>query len=82
MEINNTRRFYFQRCSDISGVSGIGRVLNGVQLPSGKIVVEWRPPTNSICHYNSIHDFEAIHCHKGKGKVIWVDADEKYSTAS
>ena len=76
MELINSRRFYFKRTTDVSGVSGTGRVLDGVQLPSGKIVVEWRPPTHTISFFNSIHDFEAIHCHEGKGVVIWIDEDE------
>ncbi len=74
---SSTRRFYMMRHSDVSGVSGTGKVLEGVQLPSGKIVVEWRPPLVSVCLYNSIADFEAIHSHEGKANIVWLDDKEE-----
>lgn len=65
-------RFYLQRDKDFTGISGTGRVLDGVQFSDGTVVVRWN--TNKACTgiYDSIDDFRAIHVHNGN-EIIWID---------
>ena len=66
------RLFYFQRDQDVSGVSGIGRVLEGVLFTDGTVAIRWLSKFASTAVYNSLTDFEAIHDHDGKGHIVWV----------
>lgn len=66
--------FYLNRSDDESGVSGTGPVAVGVQLPSGRCVLEWLTkvtPTGSLGVYDTVADVEAVHGHKGKTKVVF-----------
>lgn len=49
------------RHHDASGVSGTGRVLDGVIFPNGKVVVCWRTENSSVAVYDSFEIFSAIH---------------------
>lgn len=76
MATNTTaRRFCLNRKEDETGVSGTGIVCHGVQLPSGKCVLEWDTNTTSIGIYDSIDRVEEVHGHAGKTVVEWVDPD-------
>ncbi len=69
------RRIYLQRNEDESGVSGIGKVAEGVEYISGEVSLCWLTDTPSIGVYRSIEDVEAIHGHGGKTIVQWLDAN-------
>src|SRR5688572_14422046 len=55
--------FRMVRAFDVSGVSGVGTVLEGVQFSTGTIVVHWLtpPPRGSIAVFDSIEQFLSIH---------------------
>ncbi len=57
------KTFYIVRHADESGVSGTGKVLNGVEFPDGQTVIRWcvvgKP--NSTAIYPSFADFKYIH---------------------
>ena len=63
--MNEPSLFSLYRCSDESGVSGTGRVLDGVIFHNGKVVVCWRTDLHgghsSIVIYDSWEAFEAVH---------------------
>jgi hypothetical protein len=63
--MNEPRLFSLYRRSDESGVSGTGRVLDGVVFHNGKVVVCWRTDLrgghSSIVVYDSWTAFEAVH---------------------
>lgn len=64
--------FTMIRKKDETGVSGTGRVLDGIIFPNGKTVICWRTETSSIAVYDSYEDFKAIHVdsHKaGSAKI-------------
>jgi len=69
------RRFYLKRLEDVSGVSGIGRVADGVEFENGLCAVSWKSEYPSVTIYQSITVVEKVHTHKGKDntKLIWVD---------
>jgi hypothetical protein len=68
------RRFYLQRDIDETGISGTGRIAEGVQFSSGEVALKWMTEVWSCVFYLNIDAVEKIHGHNGKTKVVWVDA--------
>ena len=69
------RRFDLCRLDDVSGVSGTGRVAEGVCFSSGKCVISWLSSMPSIGVFDSVDELLAVHGHKGKTVVRWLDPD-------
>lgn len=66
------------RGADESGVSGTGKVLEGVQFSDGIVVVRWLTPNqaSSTAIYESFESFNSIHIEShptNKTRVIWHD---------
>ncbi|MDY7103461.1 MAG: hypothetical protein S0880_19930 [Actinomycetota bacterium] len=57
------RNFEMFRELDVSGVSGTGKVLEGVQFSTGTVVIHWLtpPPRGSIAVFDSMEQFLSIH---------------------
>lgn len=74
--VNNSagiRRFYFNRKEDISGVSGTGKVAEGVVYSDGKCSIRWFGEHSSTNNYESLEDMIAIHGHNGSTEVVFYD---------
>ena len=69
------RRFHFLRLEDASGVSGCGRVAEGVVFSNGKVAVEWLSAHASTVLYDNLADVELIHGHQGRTKIVFEDPD-------
>ena len=67
------RRFYLQRDDDETGVSGTGRVADGIEFDNGKAVLCWNSRLSSVAVYDSVHHIERIHGHQGRTRVVWID---------
>lgn len=76
------RRFYLERDHDATGISGTGRVAEGIEFSDGVVVLRWivpadspgaGNPTSSVFHDNGIQSVERIHGHNGATRVAWVD---------
>lgn len=70
------RRFVLERDADASGVSGTGRVAEGVQFSDGRCVTRWtesRVGSVQTCVWDSVADVEAVHGHGGQTRVVWLD---------
>jgi len=77
------RLFHIIRNSDESGISGTGRVLDGVLWPNGKVTVQWRTDLDplkagfsSMTIFDSFAAFESIHISShptNNTEIIWVD---------
>lgn len=70
------RTFSMVRGSDESGVSGTGKVLEGVEFWDGTVVVRWLTPdqASSTAVYESFDSFESIHIKShptNRTRVIW-----------
>ena len=73
--------FTMIRHGDESGVSGTGRVLDGVVFHNGKVVICWRTDIDGSRHgasslgiYDSWEDFEFIHIDshpKNQTRIVW-----------
>lgn len=72
--IDLPRRFYLLRHEDVTGVSGTGRVADGVLWGDGTASVRWRGPRPSTVHWDRFEDAEAVHGHGGSTEIVWIDA--------
>ena len=70
----SARRFELVRTEDVSGISGIGVVAEGVVFSTGRAVLQWVTRLRSVAIYDSMDDVQAIHGHDGRTTVQWVDA--------
>lgn len=69
------KRFFLERMSDPSGVSGPGIVASGVRFPDGTTVIRWAVggmPKSTVV-WDSAEDALAIHGHNGATAFRWVD---------
>lgn len=68
-DLGEPRLFTMLRSADESGVSGTGRVLDGVLWPDGAVATRWRSATPGAETFDSWSLFHAVHCcaHPGNG---------------
>lgn len=78
------RRFEVHRQQDMTGVSGVGVVADGVQFPDGTTVVRWRELAEDDPHYvrgvrattvvfPGVEAVAALHGHDGATRLVWLD---------
>ena len=79
------RRFTMGREFDVSGVSGTGIVLEGVQFSTGVVVIHWLtpPPRGSISVFDSLEQFLSIHVvpHPDNRAALVFDDGEELGTS-
>ncbi len=68
------RRFHLERDTDVTGISGTGRVAEGVVFSNGKVAMAWLTEVASVGVYDRIDDIERIHGHGGMTRIVWEDA--------
>jgi hypothetical protein len=73
--MSGTRRFVLERSEDVTGISGTGAVVEGLQFSDGSVALRWLSTHSSIAIYRSIEDVEIIHGHNGATVVKWIDQD-------
>ena len=71
------RRFHFNRAEDTSGVSGVGRVADGVLFDNGLIALAWNSMHKMVGIYTSFAEMMAVHGHDGDTELVWIDPDPK-----
>jgi hypothetical protein len=64
--------FYLERLEDPSGVSGTGRVAEGVVFSNGWVALVWLSASPSLAFYLSLESVEAIHGHGGKTRLVFA----------
>ena len=62
--------FHLKRTEDESGVSGTGRIAQGVIFDNGKVALTWLSDHPSVTVYDNIGEVRAIHGHEGKTEVV------------
>lgn len=67
------RRFELHRIEDKTGISGVGRIAEGVEFGDGHCVMRWLTQYRSTGFYASMAELEAIHGHGGSTEVVWLD---------
>lgn len=68
------RRFVLNRKEDVSGISGTGVVVEGVEFSDGSVALRWLGDRPSLVFWKNIEDAISIHGHEGKTLVEWIDA--------
>lgn len=68
---SSIRTFYLDRKTDLSEVSGTGRVAEGAQFSDGTVVMRWLSGTPTTTIFDSIDDLIHIHGHGGATEVCW-----------
>jgi hypothetical protein len=66
------RAFYLERLEDPSGVSGTGRVAEGVVFSNGWVALVWLSASPSLVFYPSLENVEAIHGHGGMTRLVFA----------
>ena len=78
------RRFHLERDEDASGVSGTGRVAEGVVFSDGTTILRWTPDATvnppSTVIYDRIFDVTHIHGHGGLTRIVFDDEPEPVLT--
>jgi hypothetical protein len=75
-------RFVLRRRKDVSGISGLGDVADGVLWPDGTASVRWRGEHPSAVFWDRGRvSVEFIHGHQGATEVVFVDQDGDPLTA-
>lgn len=59
------QEFYLLRKKDLSGLSGTGIVARGIELQSGRAVLEWLGKYKTITVFDNIQQIIDIHGHEG-----------------
>jgi hypothetical protein len=68
------RNFYLVRYSDVTGVSGIGIVAEGVQWAGGSADLHWLTDWETFVHWpGGIDAILAVHGHDGATVVRFLD---------
>ena len=67
------KRFFLKRRKDLSGISGTGMVALGIQMPSGKVVIEWLGDMPSETIFSNLEEMLKIHGHDGATTIEWID---------
>lgn len=69
------RQFVLERDVDISGVSGVGVVAEGVEFTDGVVALRWLGgnPTSVVFHDNGLESVRTIHGHGGHTRIVFAD---------
>lgn len=67
------RTFHVVRDEDVSGVSGVGVIAEGVLFSNGKVFVNWLSMHKIVEMSDSMAEWQAVHGHEGKTKILWDD---------
>ena len=73
------RRFELHRDIDVSGVSGVGIVAEGVEFTDGSAVIRWHGEHPSTVVWPSTDAAMAIHGHSGATRLVWLDETPNWS---
>lgn len=73
------RVFHLQRDVDATGVSGTGRVAQGIEFDNGKCALTWLTPHTSVAVYDSIEELMAIHGHDGSTRLEVAVIDGRFA---
>lgn len=65
-------KFCLHRNVDITGISGEGKVVEGVVLKDGSIQMTWLTDTPSFCRHNDMEAVKYIHGHNGNTEIVFI----------
>jgi hypothetical protein len=72
-KIFKARRFYLDRNEDVSGVSGTGRVAEGIEFENGICCLSFNSQFGHANTYLNIRAVKEVHGHEGATLVVFID---------
>ena len=72
------KAFQLVRTEDVSGVSGIGVIAEGVEFLDGKVILHWNNH-GTLGIFDDVSQVIAIHGHDGRTTIQWLS--DSLSTA-
>jgi hypothetical protein len=69
------RRFHLQRDHDVTGVSGTGRVADGIAWSDGTVSVRWLGDRPSTVFWDDLAHAVHVHGHGGHTRIVWDDPE-------
>lgn len=66
-------RFDLIRSKDVTGVSGTGKVAEGILFTDGTVVLRWLGETASTVCWSSLDDALRVHSHDGLTRAFFLD---------
>ena len=67
------KTFTLERDIDVSGISGVGTVAEGIEFSTGKVAIHWiSNDHHSTVVWDSIDSVIAIHGHNGATRLVWT----------
>lgn len=70
------RRFYLFRNEDVSGVSGTGKVAEGVEFENGMCALSFSSAYPHANIYANMRAVVEVHGHGGATEVVFIDKGE------
>jgi hypothetical protein len=67
------RRLELHRDQDVTGISGIGVVAEGVEFSDGTVVIRWLGDTPSTVVWPDLAAAERVHGHGGATRIVYLD---------
>ena len=67
------KRFQLHRNTDVSGISGIGIVAEGIEFSDGMCALTWLTEFHVVSIFENMKSIEHVHGHDGNTKVIFLD---------
>lgn len=64
------KTFHLLRRADVSGVSGVGIVAQGVEFDNGRVALTWLIQPTSVSVYDSLRAVIQIHGHGGRTEIV------------
>lgn len=74
--------FHLYRREDITGVSGTGPVVEGVEFTNGWCAIRWISNKSTLCFYQSLDDVKVIHGHGGRTELVVHDFEPAQRAAT
>jgi hypothetical protein len=69
------RRFVLYRHTDVSGISGTGVVVEGVEFSDGTAAIRWQSETASTTVWDSVANLLKVHGHNGATVLYYIDGE-------
>ena len=67
------KNFELHRDQDVSGVSGTGKVAQGIEFDNGKCAMAWLTEFTSVAVYENIEHLKQIHLHNGATRLVFIE---------
>lgn len=76
------RTFFLNRVVDESGVSGVGKIAQGVEFDTGMVAMAWLTEISSVAIYPDIQSVVKIHGHGGKTRLVFDRSEQNITVVA